>query len=187
MTDSRDRSPEPADEDLMLAVRGGDMRAFEKLVLRHQEAAWGAAFRFLGNAADAEDVAQQAFLRILEAAGRYEPTASFRTYLYRVVTRLCIDRAEKMRPALGADASAAPSPSPGPPEAAEERERGEAVRRALQDLPPRQRMAAVLRYVEGLSLREAAGAMETTEKALEHHLARAREGMEGRLSGFLGG
>jgi len=103
-----------------------------------------------------------------------------------VVTRLCIDHAEKRKPSTGEDLSQAPSPSPAPPAEAEERERGEAVRRALQGLPPRQRMAAVLRYTEGLSLREAAEAMGTTEKALEHLLARAREGLEGRLSGFLG-
>lgn len=171
----------------MLAVRAGDRRAFEALVLRHQGAAWGAAFRFMGRADEAEDVAQQAFLKILEAAPRYEPSASFRTYLYRVVVRLCIDRAEKKRPMVGEDLSGAASSSPGPPEAAQDREWEEAVGKALQELPPRQRMAVVLRYSEGLSLRQAAEAMGTTEKALEHLLSRARQALEVRLSKFLEG
>ena len=85
------------DEELMLAVRAGDLAAFEHLVVRHQSSAWNAAYRFLGDAAEAEDLAQEAFLKILDAAPRYQPTAKFRTYLYRVVTRLCLDRLQRYR------------------------------------------------------------------------------------------
>lgn len=88
------------DEELMLAVAEGDLGAFEQIVLRHQNSAWSAAYRFLGDHAEAEDVAQEVFLKILGAAPRYRPTASFRTYLYRVVTRLCLDWARKARPVV---------------------------------------------------------------------------------------
>jgi RNA polymerase sigma-70 factor (ECF subfamily) len=79
------------DEELMLATARGDLGAFGQLVERHQASAWNAAYRFLGNAVDAEDIAQEAFLRVLDAAPRYRATAKFRTFLFRIVTRLCID------------------------------------------------------------------------------------------------
>src|SRR6516164_3585667 len=88
----------PTDEELMTAASAGDLRAFEQLVQRHQSSAWQAAYRFLGDATEAEDIAQEAFLKIFDAAPRYQPTAAFRTYLYRVVTRLCLDFAQKKRP-----------------------------------------------------------------------------------------
>ena len=81
-----------SDEELMQAASGGDMEAFGKLVRRHERSAWNAAWRLLGDATEAEDAAQDAFLKILDAAPRYRPTASFRKYLYRVVTRLCLNR-----------------------------------------------------------------------------------------------
>ena len=164
----------PSDEELMLAVGKGDLTAFEQIVLRHQKSAWGIAYRFIGNRATADDVAQEAFLRILDAAERYRPTARFRTYLYSVVTRLCFDHARKKRPASVDDLSAVSESCPSPPDAAVSRERDVAVREALDALRPNQRMATVLRYYEGLSGREIAAAMEVSPKAVERLLARAR-------------
>ena len=174
-----------SDEELMLAVRDGDLGAFEQIVLRHQKSAWYTAYRFLGDRVTAEDVAQEAFLKILDAAERYRPTAKFRTYLYGVVTRLCLDYARKKRPAYVDDLSAVCGPSPSPPDAAASRERGEAVWKALHTLSPNQRMAAILRYYEGLSNREIAAAMEVSVKGVERLLARARAALEVLLRGFL--
>ena len=98
----------------MLAVAEGDLGAFEQIVLRYQESAWSAAYRFLGDHAEAEDIAQEAFLKILGAAPRYRPTASFRTYLYRVVTRLCFDRARKTRPVVANDLAGTATDGPPP-------------------------------------------------------------------------
>jgi RNA polymerase sigma-70 factor (ECF subfamily) len=75
----------------MQAVAGGDLDSFEEIVLRYRQYAWRIAYRFLGDAMESEDVAQESFLKILEAAPRYRPTATFRTYFYRTLTRLCID------------------------------------------------------------------------------------------------
>ena len=83
------------DTILMVRAAAGDLAAFENLVRRNQAAAWALAWRVLRDATEAEDVVQEAFLRIYKAASRYEPTARFRTYLYSVITRLCLDRAEK--------------------------------------------------------------------------------------------
>lgn len=175
----------PSDEELMLAVANGDLRAFEQLVRRHQAAAWNAAYRFLGNAADAEDAAQEAFLRILDAAPRYWPTASFRTYLYRIVTRLCFDLARRRRvrrhqplPDVVANSSSAESASLLMEQAA-------AVRDALDSLPAAQKMAVVLRYYQDLGYREMAAILATTEKGVERLLARARATLADRLDQFL--
>ena len=175
----------PSDEQLMLAVGAGDLNAFEQIVLRHQQSAWQIAFRFLGDRVTAEDIAQEAFLKILVAAERYRPTAKFRTYLHRVVTRLCLDTVRKKQPTYVDDIAAASGPSPAPLEAAESRERNEAVRQALNTLPPKQRMAVVLAYYEGLRGREIAAAMKVSPKAVERLLARARQALAVRLEDFL--
>ena len=175
----------PSDEELMLAVGKGDFSAFEQIVLRHQKSAWYTAYRFLGDRVTAEDIAQEAFLRILDAAERYRPTAKFRTYLYGVVTHLCLDCARKRQPTYVDDLSAVSGPSPSPLDAAASRERGEAIWKALDALPPRQRMAVVLRYYEGLSGREIAAAMEVSPKAVERLLARARTTLAVLLHDFL--
>ena len=173
------------DEELLQAVGRGDLPAFEQVVLRHQKEAWSVALRFLGDATEAEDVAQEAFLRILEASPRYRPTASFRTYLYRVVTNLCLDRARKKRPLYLERLPDAASSGPTPADAFAAQERHEAVRVALETIPPRQRAAIVLRHFEGLSIQEIASILEATPKAVERLLARARSALELRLKNLL--
>jgi RNA polymerase sigma-70 factor (ECF subfamily) len=175
----------PSDEELMLAVASGDLSAFGQLVTRHQTSAWNAAYRFLGNTANAEDVAQEAFLRVLDSAERYQPTASFRTYLYRIVSRLCFDLASRQRvrrrqplPDIAADC-------PSPESVSILGERAAAVRQALDCLPAAQKMAVILRYYETLGYREIAVILNTTDKGVERLLARARATLEARLGGFL--
>ena len=175
----------PSDEELMLNVRDGDLAAFEQIVLRHQAEAWRAAYRFTGDAAEAEDLAQEAFLRILDAAGRYEPTATFGAYFYRVLTRLCIDYRRKKRPIpsdsvlLRADGEASPA------ELAEQRDHQRRIQAALDALPADYRVAVVLRYFEGLNATEMSEAMGKSIKAVERLLARAREALEPRLRHLL--
>ncbi len=174
----------PSDEALMQAVALGDLAAFERLVLRHQESAWRTAYRMLGCHQTAEDVAQEAFLRIFEAADRYRPTAAFRTYLYRIVVRLCLDHLRKGLP-VPTDNLLATDDWPSPEQQATDAEQAQAVQEAIGRLPPKQRTAVVLRYYEGLSGREIAVVMETSLKAVERLLARARVTLEGLLGDFL--
>jgi RNA polymerase sigma-70 factor (ECF subfamily) len=171
----------PGDEDLMLCARRGDLAAFEEIVRRHQTWAWRIAYQFLGNEEDAEDVVQDAFIRLLDASGRYRPTATFKTYFYRVITRLCLDRAKKKQPLYLETIPDSPDPRPGVAEAMMRRETAVAVRAALDGLPPNQRMAIVLRYYEDLNYEEIASALETTTKAVERLLARGREGLRAIL------
>jgi len=174
-----------SDEELMLAVGKGDLAAFGEIVSRHQATAWNLAYRFLGDAAEAEDIAQDALLRILDAGPRYRPTASFPTYLHQVVVRLCLDHARKKRPAPWNGVPTPAAPSPSPLDALVTAERDAAIRRAVEALPANQQMAVVLRYYEGMAGREVAEAMGTTPKAVERLLARARAKLGSALEVFL--
>mgnify|MGYP006304968251 CR=1 FL=1 len=165
------------DEELMLAVASGDLDAFGELVRRHQRSAWNVAWRMLHDSTEAEDAAQDAFLKILNAAPRYRPTASFRTYLYRVISRLCLDRLRKMHPIYTDRLPPSVSEDPGPPEQIGRRETAADVRRALDTLPPRQRMALGLRHFEELSYKEIAEVMDTSVKSVERLLSRGREAL----------
>ena len=176
----------PTDEELMLAAGKGDMHAFEQIVLRHQTSAWNAAYGFLVDPGEAEDIAQEAFLKILDAAPRYQPTAAFRTYLCRVVTRLCLDHVRKKKPVYTDAPPAATDPSPAPPEIVTQHERAESIRNAIEKLPPRQRMAVVLRHFEGFTYRDIASAMNASEKSVERLLARARISLQALLADLLG-
>ncbi|TSA54563.1 MAG: sigma-70 family RNA polymerase sigma factor [Planctomycetaceae bacterium] len=175
----------PSDEELMLAVGKGDLNAFGEIVFRHQHSAWNIAYRFLGNETDAEDVAQEAFFKLLDAAEHYRPTALFRTYLHCIVTRLCLDWVAKKQPLYTSKLPEALDPGHTASEKLIFVERDLAVRKALYKLPPNQRMAIVLKYYEGIGYREIAATMEVTEKAVERLLARGRASLEEYLRNFL--
>ena len=175
-----------SDEELMAEVAQGDLAAFELLVRRHQASAWNAAFHLLGNVDDAEDIAQDAFLRILRAAHRSPPTAAFRTYLYRSVTRLCRDRRRKASPFSCPNPDAETSKAPSPEDVVVAREERHAVQEALESLPVKQREAIVLRYYESLSYDEIGRITGTSRKGVERLLARGRTALAGLLSGLLG-
>ncbi|MFO7901628.1 MAG: RNA polymerase sigma factor [Planctomycetota bacterium] len=174
-----------SDEELMSAVAEGDLGAFEQLVRRHQASAWNAAFHLLGNVHTAEDISQEAFLRVLRAAPRYRPTATFRTYLYRIVTRLCRDRHRRRSPSF-CDNPDSPTSRDASPEAnSATREEARMVREALASLPPRQREAVVLRYYEGLNHDEISQVVGTSRKGVERLLARGRTALAPLLNTLL--
>jgi RNA polymerase sigma-70 factor (ECF subfamily) len=171
-----------SDEFLLQATGRGDLASFSRIVDRHQAWAWRVGYRFTGNEEDASDIVQEAFLRLLDASGRYRPTAKFRTYFYRIVSRLCMDRTKKKQPLPLEAIPDTPDPSPDITDTIMRRETAIAVRAALDALPPNQRLAIVLRYYENLGYGEIASALSTTAKAVERLLARGRE----RLRDVLG-
>jgi RNA polymerase sigma-70 factor, ECF subfamily len=175
------RSKEERDELLLQATGRGDPTAFARIVERHQTWAWRVAYRFVGNADEAADIVQESFLRLLAASGRYRPEAKFRTFFYRIISRLCLDRAKKRRPLSSETAADAPDPGPGVEDVMMRRETAVAVRAALDALPPKQRLAIVLRYDENLRYAEIASALKTSTKAVERLLARGREQLRSTL------
>jgi RNA polymerase sigma-70 factor (ECF subfamily) len=170
-----------SDEALMARVARGDQPAFRALARRHLPAAIGLARRILGNTADAEDVAQEAMLRVWTHAPRWQPLAAFKTWLTRVVVNLCLDR---KRRAPWVDLEAAGDivdPSVGAAEQAEIDERERLVQRAIENLPDRQRAAIVLTYSEGMSNAQVADVLDTSVSAVETLLVRGKQNLRRTL------
>lgn len=174
------------DETLMLATGRGDRTAFALLVHRHLGRAGAIAGRMLGSAAEAEEVVQEAFLRVWQKAPSWKPDggARFSTWLVRVLVNLCIDRRRRARYVPLEEAPEMTDPAPGADEALATAERRRRVETALTQLPDRQRAAVVLSYYEGLSNAEVAGALEVSVGAVESLLVRARRSLA-RLLGDL--
>ena len=177
-----DPSPTPpGDADLMAATARGDAAAFAELVRRHHPRAWRLACRFLGDPVEAEDIVQEAFLRILRAAGRYRPTAAFPTYLHTVVSRLCLDWARRRRPEYPGELPDRAAEGPDPAESLDRAERRAALRQALDALPPAQRLAILLQHDEGLDYASIAAIMGVSVRAVEGCIRRARAALADRL------
>jgi RNA polymerase sigma-70 factor (ECF subfamily) len=181
-----------SDVDLMLALKGGDERAFAELVSRHRDAVVNLTYRYLGNFSDAEDLAQEVFLKVYRARDRYEPSAKFTTWLYRVAVNACLNevRDRRNRPtfaAKGLEDPAVPTEGPGrsPLEETERSELREHVRAAMEELPERQRLALLLNKFHGLGYEELAESLELTVPAVKSLLVRARESVRRRIEPYL--
>jgi RNA polymerase sigma-70 factor (ECF subfamily) len=161
----------------MERVGAGDHPAFAELVIRHQDKAWALAWRMLGDAAEAQDAVQETFLRILRSASRYRPDASFRTYLFHVLTHVCLDMRAKKHPDYGAELSQVASGAMSPEQRALQRETSFEVHRALAKLPARQRAALLLRHFDGLSYQEIAAVLGVSAKAVDSILQRGRDSL----------
>ena len=172
------------DEELMLASGRGDREAFAQLVRRHLGRSNAIAVRMLGSAAEAEEVVQEAFLRVWQKAPswREDGGARISTWLARVIVNLCIDRRRRARSVPLEEVPEMPDTSPGADETLALEERRQRVAAALAELPDRQRAAMVLSYYEGLSNAEVAGALETSIGAVESLLVRARRSLASLLA-----
>jgi RNA polymerase sigma-70 factor (ECF subfamily) len=169
----------------MARVGAGDAPAFHTLVRRHAAAAQRIARRILRNDAWAEEIVQEAFLRVWINAARWRPRAAFRTWLYRVVVNLCLNA--KRRPAdLPLIAAGDPPAADDAGMELERAERDRAVAAAVDALPPRQRAAIVLTYQEGLGNAEAASVLDVSVSSLEALLVRARRTLRSALGDDFG-
>lgn len=199
MTSSTTQDSDAAAEDiaLMLAVKSGDERAFESLVERHQFRVVGTVVKMLGGESDAEDIAQQVFIRVWQSAPRYNPSAKFTTWLLTITRNLVfnemrrrqrarlvpLDPGDADRPPVGhTDASARSAP-----EEIADAELQDAVTRAIAALPETQRIAVVLRRFENMPYEEIAKVLKTTVPSIKSLLFRARTDLRERLKNHLGG
>jgi RNA polymerase sigma-70 factor (ECF subfamily) len=170
------------DAELMQRTATGDVRAFDALVRRHLPRAIRMARHILGSSSDAEDIAQESFLRIWKHAADWrsaeEAGALFTTWLYRVVLNLCIDLKRK-RTFSSLDDVPEPVDARGNAETnLHRRQQSERVRRAIGALPERQRAAFVLCFYEERSNKEAADILGVSLKAVESLLVRARKQLQ---------
>jgi RNA polymerase sigma-70 factor (ECF subfamily) len=177
-----DTGTEPSDETLVAAVARGEERALELLIRRH--GGWAARFaeRLTGNAAMADEVVQNGFLKIWQKAGTWEGRSRFSTWFYRVLHNLAIDQLRAQRNDHDELDESQHDERARPQRLAERDQRDARVRAALATLPERQRLALMLSHYEGCSQAEAAAILGIGEGALESLLSRARATLRNALS-----
>lgn len=194
-----DRTPAPNDENardvlLMERIGAGDHRAFRELVERHQHAIVGTVAKMLGNASEAEDIAQQVFLRVWRHAKRYRPDAKFTTYLFTITRNLVFNetRRRKRRNEVSADqreenshASIPEAPHRQPDSELLQEELRRAVDKAIASLPEQQRMAVILRRYEQMPYEDIAKVLGQSVSAVKSLLFRARHSLREALAGYL--
>jgi RNA polymerase sigma-70 factor (ECF subfamily) len=180
-------SEEDEDEALMARIAAGEHRAFRALMTRHMPRVMRLAQSMTGSAAEADDIAQEAFLRVWRKAESFDPAfARFTTWMHRIVVNLVIDRARRPRPAPIELAEDIPATDTDALTQVIDDEQRQAVARALETMPANQRMAVALFHFEGLSGREGAQAMNLTEKAFESLLTRGRKTLRQQVLAAIG-
>lgn len=184
MTMAFDRIADDEDALLLAAYASGDRAAARTLTARLTPLALRVAQRMLGDSTEAEDVAQEAMLRLWRAAAGWRTgEAKVTTWLYRVTANLCTDRIRRRR-SVGIDEIAEPEDGrPGVVAGLIESDRMAAFNAALAELPDRQREAVVLRHLEGLSNPEIALIMEIGVEAVESLTARGKRALAAILAG----
>ena len=193
---------------LMLAYQAGDESAFDRLVEDYSAQIYALLTRFLGQKSSREDLVQEVFLRVIRSRERYQPTARFSTWLYRIVFNMAVNETQR---AIGKELHVLDAPATyasyapieeragdGMSEMADERildpsqhleqnDVVQAVRRSIARLPENQRMALILAKYEELPYIEIAKVLGTSEKAIKSLVHRARETLRESLAPFLQG
>lgn len=179
-----DQHAEIGDDALLQLYANGDQSAARMLTLRLAPRAYKQAYRMLGVQADAEDVAQDAMMRVWKIAPEWRTgEAKVTTWLYRVVANLCTDRLRKTR-STSLDAIDEPiDPSPSAADDMQANARHDALQSALMELPDRQREAVVLRHIEELANPEIAERMDVSVEAVESLTSRGKRALAKILKG----
>ncbi len=170
------------DEQVWLKqARRGDKNAFGQLIEAYQGPVYNLAYRMLGNSGEAEEAAQEAFIRAYTRLDSYDPTHKFSTWLLSITSNFCIDQIRKRRAVLlSIDEPLPPHPalhsdnSKGPEAEFIAQEREQMVQSLMSELPEEYRQAVVLRYWYDMSYEEIAEAQETSVSAVKSRLFRAR-------------
>ena len=175
--------------EFVARLRTGDRRAFEDLVRTQQHRVYGLALRMLGNAAEAQDVAQEVFIRAHRSMAEFRGDARLSTWLYTIASRLCLNRlagSERRLTRHGEETLVRlPDGRPGPDEALERGELEEALHRAIAELDEERRVVVVLRDVEGLAYEEIAEILDLPVGTVRSRLHRARLDLKEKLERFL--
>jgi RNA polymerase sigma-70 factor, ECF subfamily len=188
---------DPTDVDLMIKIRQGEKEAFALLIRRHQKPLINFIHRLIGNPAEAEDLAQEVFLKVYQAAPRYEPQASFSTWLYRIATNTTLTflRDHKPHMAVSFDeesdegvgiASTIADTQPLAETKILEAEKVSFIHKAIVSLPENQRLALILTKYQNLSLKEAAEVLHCSETAVKSLIFRAYSLLREKLAPVAG-
>lgn len=166
------------DTDLIARAAAGDHAAFHTIVEKHRAMVYRVAYQFAGNHHDAEDIAQDVFIKVYRSLDRFRQDAQLTSWMYRIVMNACIDYRRRHSPAgaapFGEEAEQrmlnTPEEAPGPEERAYAGELGEALQAEIQRLPPGQRMVFIMRHHQGLKLGEIAEALGLAEGTVKRQL-----------------
>lgn len=167
------------DSDLITRAAGGDPTAFQALVERHRAMVYRVAYQFAGNHHDAEDIAQDVFIKVYRSLDKFRHDAQLSSWLYRIVMNACIDNHRRRSPGAAAAASGddaefallnTPEEGPDPEERAYGSELGEVLATEIGQLPPGQRVVFVMRHYEGLKLSEIADALGLAQGTVKRQL-----------------
>jgi RNA polymerase sigma-70 factor (ECF subfamily) len=164
-------------DDLVSRAAGGDPNAFQALVELHRSMVYRVAFQFAGNHHDAEDIAQEVFIKVYRSLDRFRQDAQLTSWLYRIVMNACIDHRRRHAPAASAPFEEAeqkllntPEGGPGPEDRAYAGELGEVLHDEIARLPNGQRLIFIMRYHQGLKLCEIAEALGLAEGTVKRQL-----------------
>jgi RNA polymerase sigma-70 factor (ECF subfamily) len=179
-----------SDVALMLRVRDGDHEAFRQLIERHQRAVINVIHRAIGDAWEAEDLAQRVFVQIYRSARRYQPTAKFTTWLFAITHNIIRNEYRRRSRHVAESIEAMPegvelrSERSDPAREVSERELQERIQAAIQALPEAQRTAVILCRFEGLAYEEIAEVLHCSASAVKSLLHRARQTLKEQLRGL---
>ncbi len=193
MEGAEDAEADEPDTELMLRVRRGDGMAMRTLMARHKDGVYSMACRMLSGSAEAEDLTQRTFIRVWKAAGSYEPTAQFTTWLFTILKNLVFNemRRQSRKPSSSLEEreeqgyAAAEVGGVSPDEALRQKELEEIVERALQSLPPKARMAMELRRAQQMNYEEIGRVLDMSLPAVKSLLFRARQLLKEALEEYL--
>lgn len=178
-------APEQSDRELVARARKGDDRAFGELIRRHHAKIAGLCASLLGGPAQADDAAQEVFLKAYQSLSRFKGDSAFTTWLYRIASNHCLDLLRKQARRRSDSLEAILEEEGGrlqtllsEPDAQRRTEDADLVERLLRTLPPDYRLILTLREVQGLSYEEIMKAMDCTLDSVKARLRRARESLE---------
>jgi RNA polymerase sigma-70 factor (ECF subfamily) len=168
---------EQPDSELVRQIQSGEAAAFDELMRRYKHPVVNFVFRMLGNAADADDVAQDVFVRVHQKLNTYRPATKFSTWLFALARNAAIDhlRWRARHPVESMESAPEISASSGTVEAVDAREIGALISAEVAKLPEDQRTALVLSEYQGMSHAEIGAIMRCSEKSVESRLYRARQ------------
>ena len=161
----------------------GDQEAFAEIVRTHQQAVYNVAYRMLGNVRDAEDAAQDAFLRAFQFFDKFDLERPLAPWLKRIAANVCINRMQAKKPtaSLDDDLPPPPDPHPGPEAQTSDRQRADRIRAEIMGLPPRYRTVIELRHFHDMRYEQIARQLNCPLSDVKSDLFRARKLLADRL------
>ncbi|MBU0566696.1 sigma-70 family RNA polymerase sigma factor [bacterium] len=186
-------SREIDDITLIKAFCAGDKAAFDRLVLRHKDKVFNLCYRFLGDYEEANDCAQETFVKAFRSLKRFKQRSAFSTWIYRIAVNTCKNRLasleyryhKKMRRLDDESSIRIRDESHSPAARLERKEKEVLIQKAIDSLPKEQKAVIVLRYIQGLSYKEVAEITGHNPGTVKSKLSRAREQLKMKLRGVI--